>query len=82
MTRDEIWMAHYEEVMAFMKTNQRRPSKYKAEELRMHNWLKATKKVINKGKCPPNRLKKFTVLMEVAKKYRRLNQFRYLVAKD
>ncbi len=82
MTRDEIWTAHYEEVMTFMETNHRRPSKHKAEELRMHNWIKATKKRVNKGKCPPNRLQKFTVLLELAKKYRRRNQFDKIVAED
>ncbi len=75
MTRDEMWMAHYEELMNFMKTNRRRPSKYKAEELRMHNWYKSTRKIINKGKCPPHRLEKFKLLLEVAQKYRRRNQF-------
>ena len=32
MTQDEAWNLHYQEVMTFMETNKRRPSKYRLEE--------------------------------------------------
>ena len=59
-----------------METNQRRPSKYRLEEHDMLNWFKATKKRIAKGELSEERLKKFNILLEVAEKYRRLNQYK------
>ena len=32
MTQEEKWFAKYNEIMAFMAENHRRPSKYKPEE--------------------------------------------------
>jgi hypothetical protein len=74
MTQDERWQRQYEQMMAFMEENHRRPSKHRLEEHDMLNWFKATKKQIAKSKCPPERLEKFARLMEVADKYRRVNQ--------
>ncbi len=74
MTQDERWDRQYDQMMAFMVENHRRPSKHKLEEHDMLNWLKATKKHIAKGNYPSNRLEKFARLMEVADKYRRVNQ--------
>ncbi|MBQ3796498.1 MAG: hypothetical protein II842_09490 [Butyrivibrio sp.] len=75
MTQEERWNAQYERMMEFMKTNHRRPSKYRLEEHDMLNWFKATKKMIAKGDYPPERLKKFEHLMEVANEFRRKNQY-------
>lgn len=75
MTQEERWNAQYERMMEFMKTNHRRPSKHRLEEHDMLNWFKATKKMIAKGGYPPERLKKFEHLMEVANEYRRKNQY-------
>ena len=41
----------------------------------MLNWFKATKKRIVKGELPADRLEKFKELLEVAKEYRRKNQY-------
>lgn len=76
MTQEEKWQQQFEQMMAFMETNRRRPSKHRLEEHDMLNWFKATKKRIAKGELPEERLKKFTVLLEVANKYRRLNQYK------
>ena len=46
MTQEERWQQQYEQLMSFMETNQRRPSKYRLEEHDMLNWFKATKKRI------------------------------------
>ena len=62
--------------MAFMKDNHRRPSKHRLEEHDMLNWFKATKKRIAKGELSEERLEEFNTLQEVAKKYRRLNQYK------
>ena len=75
MTQDEKWQRQYEQMMSFMETCHRRPSKHRLEEQDMLNWFKATKKRIAKGNYPEDRLEKFKLLMEVADKYRRLNQY-------
>lgn len=75
MTQDEKWQRQYEQMMSFMETYHRRPSKHRLEEHDMLNWFKATKKRIAKGNYPEDRLEKFKLLMEVADKYRRLNQY-------
>ena len=76
MTQEERWNAQYERMMEFMMTNHRRPSKHRLEEHDMLNWFKATRKRIAKGELSEERLKKFNDLLEVADKYRRLNQYK------
>ena len=75
MTQDERWQSQYDQMVAFMKTNHRRPSKHRIEEHNMLNWFKSNKKQIAKGDYPPDRLEKFNRLLEIADKYRRLNQY-------
>ena len=60
-----------------METNHRRPSKHRLEEHDMLNWFKSTKKQIAKGDYPQDRLEKFAILMRVADKYHRKNQYEY-----
>ena len=74
MTQEERWQAQYEQMMVFMEENHRRPSKYKLEEHDMLNWFKSNKKMMNKGVFPGERLERFNKLLELAEKYRRLNQ--------
>ena len=76
MTQDERWQQQYEQMMAFMNENHRRPSKHRLEEHDMLNWYKATKKRIAKGELSEDRLEKFKTLQDVAEKYRRLNQYK------
>ena len=76
MTQDERWQQQYEQMMAFMNENHRRPSKHRLEEHDMLNWYKATKKRIAKGELSEDRLEKFKTLQEIADKYRRLNQYK------
>lgn len=75
MTQEERWQRQYDQMIEFMETNHRRPSKHRLEEHDMLNWFKCVKKQIAKGGYPQNRLEKFAVLMEVANKYRRKNQY-------
>lgn len=75
MTQDEKWQAKYEEVMDFIKTNMRNPSKYVDEERRFVNWCKHQRKIINAGGMNPDRLKKFEKLLELMEKYKRVNQW-------
>ena len=39
MTQEEKWMARYNEVMEFIKTNKRNPSRHRIEEHNMLNWI-------------------------------------------
>ena len=49
MDQKTRWLTRYNEVMSFIKTNKRNPSKYKLEEHDMLNWLKANRKHMNAG---------------------------------
>ena len=59
MTQDEKWMARYEEMVDFIKTNHRNPSKHRIEEHDMLNWLKANRKRMNAGELKPERVEAF-----------------------
>jgi hypothetical protein len=75
MTQEERWQQQYDQVLFFMNSNQRRPSKHRIEEHLMLNWLRHNMKLSAKGEMPLHRREKFSQLMEVADKYRRLNQY-------
>lgn len=62
MTQDERWLKRYEEVMAFIESNHRNPSKYRIEEHDMLNWLKANRKALNAGNMKPERVEKLTIV--------------------
>ena len=75
MTQDERWLSRYNEVKAFIEANHRNPSKYRAEEHEMLNWLKANRKVLNAEKMKPERVEKFKELLAMMEQYRRKNQY-------
>ena len=75
MTQDERWMARYNEVMTFIETNKRNPSKHRIEEHDMLNWLKANRKALNAGKMKADRVEKLKKLLEMTEQYRRVNQY-------
>ena len=77
MTQDEKWQAKYDEVMEFIKTNKRNPSKYRIEEHNMLNWLKANRKALNAGRLKSDRVEKFKELLAMMEQYRRKNQYEY-----
>ena len=62
MTQEEKWLTRYNEVMAFIESNHRNPSKYRIEEHDMLNWLKANRKALNAGKMKPERVEKLTIV--------------------
>ena len=64
MTQDEKWIAKYNEIMAFMAENHRRPSKYKTEDRNAWNWLRHTQKQYNAGALKLERVEAFKELME------------------
>ena len=75
MTQDERWMARYNEVVSFIKTYKRNPSRHRLEEHDMLNWLKANRKVMNARKMKPKRVEKLEKLLDLCGEYRRVNQY-------
>ena len=75
MTQDDKWLLKYSEVVGFIQTNHRNPSKYRIEEHDHLNWLKANRKVMNAGKMKAERVEKFRKLLEMTEQYRRKNQY-------
>jgi hypothetical protein len=75
MTQEEKWIARYNEVVKFIETNKRNPSRHRIEEHDYLNWLKANRKALNAGKMKPERVEKFRKLLEMTEQYRRKNQY-------
>ena len=75
MTQEERWLKRYEEVVGFIQTNKRNPSRHRIEEHDFLNWLKANRKALNAGKMKPERVEKFRKLLEMTERYRRKNQY-------
>ena len=75
MTQDERWIVKYNEVVSFIETNHRNPSRHRIEEHDHLNWLKANRKVMNRKKMKTERVEKFRKLLELAERFRRKNQY-------
>ena len=75
MTQNEKWIIKYNEVMEFIKTNKRNPSRHRIEEHNMLNWLKASRKLINAGKMKPERIEAFEKLLALMEECKRVNQY-------
>lgn len=76
MTQDEKWNARFHEVVTFIETNKRNPSKYDAEERgAYYTWLKANRKVMNAGKMKADRVDAFKKLLALAEEHRHVNQY-------
>ena len=75
MDQDTRWLNKYEEVIGFIETNQRNPSKHRIEEHDMLNWVKANRKVMNAGRMKPERVERFKELLALMEQYRRKNQY-------
>ena len=68
-------MVRYEEVMAFIESNHRNPSRHRIEEHDHLNWLKANRKALNAGKMKAERMERFSKLLEMMELYKRKNQY-------
>lgn len=75
MTQEERWMVKYKEVVDFIQTNHRNPSRHRIEEHDMLNWLKATRKKMNAGELKEDRVELFKKLLELIERYKRVNQY-------
>lgn len=75
MTQEEKWILRYQEVVDFINTNHRNPSKHRIEEHNMLNWLKANRKVLNVGALKSERIERFKELLDTIELYKRKNQY-------
>ena len=75
MDQETRWLTKYNEVVEFIQTNHRNPSRHRIEEHDMLNWLKANRKALNAGKMKTDRMEKFRKLLEMTELYRRKNQY-------
>ena len=75
MTQEERWMTRYNEVVEFIVTNHRNPSKYNMEERNMYNYIKYTRKQLNQGLLKEDRIDAFEKLMALMEQYKRKNQY-------
>ena len=76
MTQDERWFAKYNEVVEFIQTNHRNPSRYKPEERYKYcNWIKHNKKLLKNGEMKQERVEVFERLLSLCEEYKRVNQF-------
>ena len=74
--QDELWNSKYQEIITFIKTNKRNPSKHNpVERNKYFNWLKHNKKLFNAGEMKDERVEKFEKLLELGGKYKRVNQY-------
>ena len=75
MDQETRWLARYNEVMDFIESNHRNPSKHRIEEHDMLNWLKQQRKLLNAGKLKDNRIGQFKRLMVLIETHKRVNQY-------
>lgn len=75
MTQEERWLMRYNEVMGFIEKNHRNPSRHRIEEHNMLNWVKANRKVMNKGEMKEERVEKFKDLLAKIEECKRVNQW-------
>ena len=75
MDQETRWLIRYKEVMAFIETNKRNPSKHRIEEHDMLNWVKANRKVMNVGKMKSERIDAFEKLLALMEECKRVNQY-------
>lgn len=76
MTQEERWFEKYQEVLTFIKTHKRNPSKHNdVERGRYLNWLKHNRKLYNCGELREDRVEAFMRLIELTEKYKHKNQY-------
>ena len=75
MTQEERWMTKYKEVVSFIETNHRNPSKYVGAERELVNWTKQQRKLMNAGDMKPERVKLFEKLLALVGENKHVNQY-------
>lgn len=75
MTQEERWEVKYKEVMDFMVSNHRNPSRHNIEDHLALNWIKHNRKLMNAGELKPDRVERFKELLKLSEQYKRKNQY-------
>lgn len=76
MTQEERWMERYNEVVEFIETNKRNPSRYDDEERGLYcNWLRHNRKLLNSGELKKERVEMFNELLAKMETVKRVNQY-------
>lgn len=75
MTQNEAWIKRYQEVMTFIESNHRNPSKHRIEEHLMMNWVKHNRKLLKAGKMAPERVEMMGKLVDLWEENKRKNQY-------
>lgn len=76
MTQDERWQLKYQEVVDFIETNHRNPSKYNLEERNMYNFIKHSKKQMNQELLKKDRVEEFKKLLSLMEENKHVNQYK------
>lgn len=76
MTQEERWIIRYNEVVEFIETSHRNPSRHRIEEHDMLNWLKQQRKLQNAGKLNSSRVEAFKILIALIEENKHINQYR------
>ena len=76
MDQDTRWLVKYNEVVEFIATNHRNPSRHRLEEHDMLNWVKQQRKLKNKGELKAERAELLERLLSLCEEYKRVNQWK------
>jgi uncharacterized protein YifE (UPF0438 family) len=76
MDQETRLLTKYKEVVAFIESEHRNPSKYRLEEHDMLNWVKANRKALNAGRLKEERVEAFKKLMTLIEENKRVNQYK------
>ena len=76
MTQDEIWLKKYQEAIAFMEENHRKPSMHNPNKrYQFGNWIKHNRKLMKAGKLKEDRVEPFNRLLSLCEQYKHVNQY-------
>lgn len=76
MDQETRWLTKYNEVVTFIETNKRNPSKHDEEERGKYlNWIKHNRKSMNAGALKSNRVEKFKELLALMEENKHKNQW-------
>lgn len=75
MDQETRWLTRYNEVIDFIESNHRNPSKHRIEEHKMLNWMKQQRKLLNTEKLKEERIESFNKLLALIEVHKRVNQY-------
>lgn len=68
-------MINYNEVIDYIKTNHRNPSRHRIEDHLMLNFIKHNRKLLNADALKPERIEPFNKLLALIEDNKRVNQY-------